>query len=314
VLLAGEKATGSPVAFSARSFLFGEPPYSVFDVLLGFVVPDEGLLYLLQPRNLALAFAQAIHFGINFGLATLPFWLLSRIHRLRGRSRLLGYVGCAGLLLIPLGLVVYACVRSTTHAGVPPTQGAIPVATVQDKVYCSEEYGISFRHPEYLELHSDLTKDRAPAGTVAQMISISAASFDPLTGIFVRIIEDPLRNEVYPEMYPPGWSALRVLTSGDLANLSYGDDTPETRAAVLEASDRITKTRIGGYDAGSYRLALDDSFPGHLYMRGAHVMTERRDLSLLVVGSDEPGVSGSVGAAYIDSLWGELVESLQIDF
>ena len=74
-------AQGNRAAEQLVDLLFGEAPFSVFDVLLGFEFPDEGLLFLLQPRNLAVGAIQAVHFGLNLGLVTLPFWLLKELRQ-----------------------------------------------------------------------------------------------------------------------------------------------------------------------------------------------------------------------------------------
>jgi hypothetical protein len=72
-------APSRSAAFLLHRFLFGDPPYSLFDVLLGFEIPDEGLVFLLQPHNLLLGLAQAAHFGANLGIVYLPSWLRDRL-------------------------------------------------------------------------------------------------------------------------------------------------------------------------------------------------------------------------------------------
>ena len=89
-------------ASAILDFLFGEPPYSVFDLLLGFEMPDDALFYLLQPRNWALGLVQAIHWGLNIGLAMLPFWLFSQTKKSAGMRKWLGYSGCLALVLVLL--------------------------------------------------------------------------------------------------------------------------------------------------------------------------------------------------------------------
>src|SRR3972149_5092387 len=64
-----QSSMGTPSAASqTHRFLFGDPPFSLFDVLLGFQIPDEGGVFLLQPHNLLLAFTQAVHFGLCLGI------------------------------------------------------------------------------------------------------------------------------------------------------------------------------------------------------------------------------------------------------
>jgi hypothetical protein len=72
---------GNQAAEHLVVFLFGNPPFSIFDVLLGLSLPDEGLLFLLQPRNLVVLAIQAAHFGMNLGLVYIPFWFVSKIRQ-----------------------------------------------------------------------------------------------------------------------------------------------------------------------------------------------------------------------------------------
>lgn len=59
-------------------FFFGQPPYSIFDLLLGFD-PTGGLLDLLHPRSLLVVTVQIIHFWVNYWMIKLPFRLVFRI-------------------------------------------------------------------------------------------------------------------------------------------------------------------------------------------------------------------------------------------
>ena len=79
--LTSSSNAGNGLAVEVLRFLYGEPPYSILDTLLGFYVPEQGLLFLLQPHNLLLALAQAIHFGANYGLSYGLFWLIERVRR-----------------------------------------------------------------------------------------------------------------------------------------------------------------------------------------------------------------------------------------
>ena len=67
-------------------FFFGQPPYSILDILLGFDVP-ESLIGILNPRNIVQAVLQAVHFLINWWLAGLPFRLFLFIEK-RGTENL----------------------------------------------------------------------------------------------------------------------------------------------------------------------------------------------------------------------------------
>lgn len=145
------------------------------------------------------------------------------------------------------------------------------------------------------------------------MTSVAAASDDPFIAVFVRIIEDPLRNEMFPNLYPPSADTLKILAVGDITDIEQ-DKTPANQSATISASENALVSRISGFDAVEYRVGLDSRTFGHRYVRGALVITPTRDISLYVVGSDEPGVSGSVEPRDVDALWDTFVDSLVIDF
>jgi hypothetical protein len=63
-------------------FFFGQPPYSIFNILFGFGVP-EALLSILNPRNIAQAVLQAVLFLLNWWLVGLPFRLILFIEKRR---------------------------------------------------------------------------------------------------------------------------------------------------------------------------------------------------------------------------------------
>ena len=301
-------------ASAILDFLFGEPPYSVFDLLLGFEMPDDALFYLLQPRNWALGLVQAIHWGLNIGLAMLPFWLFSQTKKSSRVRKWLGYSGCLALILVPLALTfsvwsglaepILGSLRSQTS----PTE-----VTSRDKHYSNDIYGIHFEYPDSLIVEADSMRDRAPPGQIVTRTTVLAASKDPVVGIVIRMIEDPLRNETFPGLYPPDSTVLRLLILGELYVFEY-DDTEQNESAIMAASDNATITKISGYDAAMYEVDLSSSTFGLRHIRGALVMTERRDISIFAVGSVEPGVRGSVEPEYVDSLWVNLVESIEIDY
>ena len=103
-----QSSLGRAFAPNATEFLFGNPPYSLTDILLGLEFPDEGLLYLLQPHNLAIAVTQAAHFGITIGLVYVPFFLFIKA-RTSPRHRVwLRVGGCLFALAIPVSIAVCA--------------------------------------------------------------------------------------------------------------------------------------------------------------------------------------------------------------
>ena len=66
------------------------------------------------------------------------------------------------------------------------------------KRYASSELGLGFYYPEFLSVKADTQKRRMPTGQLLTMTVISATRSDPFVGVLLRVIEDPLREELYP--------------------------------------------------------------------------------------------------------------------
>jgi hypothetical protein len=295
-------------AAQAHRFLFGHPPYSIVDVLLGFEVPDEGLLFLLQPHNLLLGFTQALHTGLNLLVVYGAAWLLATILARTSRRPWLRFGGCAAAaaLLLVLSLAAVTCVGSLS-AGSDP-------APTQIVSYQSTEYGIRFGYPDFLAVSSDSSADRGPSGELITMQSISATSSNPVVGIVISSIEDPLRDVLFPELYPiPRDDVFKTMAASEITSLDY-PRTDANRAALDDAIESAVITSVGGFPAVSYTASLEGTAMGHVHVRGALVITPRRDISLYVIGSDEGGVPGSVTTQAIDDLWETLVSTIRIEY
>jgi hypothetical protein len=63
--------------FQVMGFLFGQPPYSILNLLLGFDL-NLGLFGLFQPINLLRGMIQAAHFLANYWIVRFPFLYISR--------------------------------------------------------------------------------------------------------------------------------------------------------------------------------------------------------------------------------------------
>ncbi len=84
--LQNQAGSGAGMESQLLGFFFGQPPYSILDILLGFDVP-ETLIGIFNPRNILQALLQTAHFLINFFLAGLPFRLLMLLEK-RGADNL----------------------------------------------------------------------------------------------------------------------------------------------------------------------------------------------------------------------------------
>ncbi len=84
-LLQSRSVSGAGWESELLGYFFGQPPYSIFNILLGFTVP-EGLLAMLNPRNIAQAVLQAAHFLTNWWIVGLPFRLFLFLEK-RGNEK-----------------------------------------------------------------------------------------------------------------------------------------------------------------------------------------------------------------------------------
>jgi hypothetical protein len=119
-------SVGRAFAPSVTEFLFGNPPYTLTDILLGLEFPDEGLIHLLQPHNLTIAVTQAVHYGIAIGLVYMPFLLFIRA-RTSPRHRVWLRAGaCLSALAIPVSIAVLTAALVVRP---PPPDGVASPAT-----------------------------------------------------------------------------------------------------------------------------------------------------------------------------------------
>jgi hypothetical protein len=239
---------GSQISQQFLMFLFGKPPFSISDIFLGFQLFDEGVIFILQPRSWLIAIVQGIHFGLNIGIAYIPIWPLSRFKYWSSLQKRLACGGC--IVIIILGAVVTLRVLNSLWPSQPSD-----ISLVAQEQFSDPEFGVSFEYPDYLSLETNVQKDRGPDGELVTMKSILAASVDPTVAIYIKIIEDPLRNERFPDLYPPTEETLRTLTVGDISQFEF-PRSEENKEAVLMAAEEATFTTICGYTALTYDVTF----------------------------------------------------------
>jgi hypothetical protein len=296
---------GDAVAQSLLALFYGNPPYSLLDVILGLSIPDEPLLLVLQPRTYAIGIAQAVHFGANFLTLYAIFRLVQALPRVLWRRKWLTCgtcFGCLGMLALVVGIgVMYPHLSSST----PKTEY---------RPYDSAEFGVHFSYPTYIDLDAEQTKDRDSVGRLRKFTTITGGSHNPFVGIAIRIFEDPGGRADEPDSYPPSktlFDGLIALALGDMSAIGHSDKYSDE---VLSAVQMATTTRISGQPAAVYRLRIQHVEYGHMQIRGAVVISPRRDFDFLIMGCDEPEAPGSVSVEEIDRIWSEFVSSLKLDF
>jgi hypothetical protein len=216
--------------------------------------------------------------------------------------------GCVSAIVVVSAVVV---------GGVSLLDSAVSPETAESQRYLrfdNPEFGLEFEYPEYLEVSYDEASQQGPGGEFVSLISISATSTDPMLGVVFKIIEDPLRDLMFPSLYPvPPDNAFRTLVASEITLLEYPRNSSNS-AALESASDRAEITEVSGFPAATYTVSLEGTPIGHAYVRGALVITARRDVSLYVMGSDEPNAPGSVGRSDVDALWERVISGLIIDY
>jgi len=68
--------SGTGLETQLLEFFFGQPPYSIFNILLGFG-PPESLLGILTPRNILQAILQGLQFLANWWIIGMLFRLIA---------------------------------------------------------------------------------------------------------------------------------------------------------------------------------------------------------------------------------------------
>jgi hypothetical protein len=310
-------AAGSQAAAQTLAFLYGNPPYSFFDVLLGFQIPDEGLMFLLQPHNMLLGFAQAIHFGINLGLAFAPFWVFEKL-KTKTQSRPFLRSGACVVLVLALASLIIAgitCINSTRPSsgqGTPAVSSA-PASDSQEYVrFTDSEFGVRFEHPGTMV--PQVTRDSTVEGGVT-LSSISARFVDrrEVTTILFQAVDDPILASS-PGWYPPSEVQLRIFAASDLGILSL-DQTPDNISAIDGALDAASVDTVAGFPALTYRVFLNDSDLGYIYLKGAIIVTPARTYTLMAVGglSAESPIHEPVKPERVDEIWSHLLATIALE-
>jgi len=291
-------------------FLFGAPPYSVFDVLLGFQVPDEGLLFLFQLHNLLIALVQAVHTGINYGLAYLAFWLVEQLRsRTYGRPwlRASGCLGSIGLLVV-LALAGLLCFE-----GFGPSSEYQSSTPPPDYAHFSDPtFRIEFDYPSTM-VPQTTTDSRVEEGIRLSSITVRFVDRREVTTIFLQAVEDPTLT-ASPDWYPPSELQLRIFAAGDVGILSL-DRSPDNDAAIRSALDAARQGTIAGFPSIQYRVFLNDSQLGYIYLRGSTIVSPARSYTLMAIGglSAESPVHQPVKPERVDQIWETLLRSLSIE-
>jgi hypothetical protein len=229
------------LASEVLRFLYGEPPYSILDVLLGFAVPDQGLMFLLQPHNLLLALAQAVHFGLTWGLIYGLFWFVERSRRAAASGGSARLVGClAAIILIGAALYGVAQWYSSNRgasARVPANQGSSsrPISSPfaravcdHDEVqtYINDTYEVYQLYWPYVQKFSQAPN---PMGELVENGRWYQDVFHDATN-GARAIDPPPCAAAAHQHFIDGWAAL------SLSGFQADAGNPDLAAAEIESA------------------------------------------------------------------------------
>jgi len=306
-------AARSEAAAQTLAFLYGNPPYSIFDVLLGFQIPDEGIVFLLQPHNMLLGIAQALHYGINLALAFAPFWLLEKL-KAETNSRAFLCLGRSALLVLGLLCLTIAGITCINFTGASWRQGSsTPPSDSQEYVrFTDSQFGVEFEHPA--TMISQVTRDsRVEAGAILSSITARFVDRREVTTILFQAVDDPTLASS-PGWYPPSEIQLRIFAASDLGSLSL-DHTPDNTSAIEGALDAASVDSVAGFPALTYRVFLNDSELGYIYVRGAIIVTPARTYALMAIGglSAESSIHEPLVPERVDDIWSHLLATIALE-
>ena len=131
--------------------------------------------------------------------------------------------------------------------------------------------------------------------------------------LLVQTIEDPLRNEMFPALYPPTDTTLHLLVISSLSSLQF-THAQENMDEMDRAATNAVITSVSGFPAATFGLPLKGTPYGDVYMRGALIITDNRDVMALLFGADEQDTPGWVSRDVIDRLWERFASTLKLSY
>jgi hypothetical protein len=314
-LLAQLSEQGSQGADQALQFLFGQRPFSLFDILLGLELPDENasLLALLQLRTMAIAVIQALHYGVNCLVVYGFFRAVSWIGQRWWRRPLHAGAGCAAVIAALLAIVGCCRMCYATRATWLEWLRAHDGQTWEMTRYENDEWGIAFDCLESLEWSTEVSREKLEPGLQVTVAKITGVGPSAPAAYVVRIIESPLLEETYPNHSAPDEATLRSLALEEMTFLDT-EESADTLPARLRASQDGIVGDMAGFPAISYAIRLELPGVGEACVRGAVIVTHSRYVAVYAMASTGQGNPFSVEPEELDQLWEALAASLVLDY
>jgi hypothetical protein len=189
---------------------------------------------------------------------------------------------------------------------------AIPSPTLEYKLF--SDAGISINYPnDFIPTENKKTIPEENGLTGLETI-IQITSPDKSVGIRIELVEDPTAYIENPNLYPPSDDYLRLSAASAMGSPSISKSQVNETAAK-QAYENAIISPISGHHAITYKVLFkDDNFGGDIYMRGSVIITEKRDITVFLLGFPGLSANGSVNSEYIDKLWMNIINSVWIGY
>ena len=193
--------------------------------------------------------------------------------------------------------------------------GCFTEATPPTPIYYEtySENGLSFQYPADFSISTEEKIKPESNGQAGKLTTISLKNSDSSTIIKIDLIEDPLRDVMFPGQYPPSENLLRGFVAGEIGNINISK-SEANESAGKEAIEKAEIKPISSHHAALFKAQFEDEKFGEIYLRGAVVVTEKRDINIIMLGISGVSENQIVNSEFIDKLWSEIINSISITY
>jgi len=196
--------------------------------------------------------------------------------------------------------------------GSPTTQNSSQSTSRNEIVtwdwFSEQDIGIEFKYPAFLSISSETEKIRGTQGELITSDLIEARSKEPDIYLMIGTLEDPSIDVLFPERYPPDRFLFQMKIGRWLNNVRPDTSYKTDSDTILHTLDNFNITKISGHHAALYQAELEETVIGKAYVRGAEIITEDRDISIVMLGED------SLEPELFDEFWEGFIDSLSINY
>jgi hypothetical protein len=203
-------------------------------------------------------------------------------------------------------LFLVLAVTSCNQAGIDKTK-------TDFSSYVDEDWDISFFYPSTMVPQSK-TDSRIENNVKVSSNTIQLSDRKETSIVFIQIAEDPLVT-YDPEWFPPSNSQLKIFAALDIGILQF-EKSEQNKKTIDSALQTAEYDDICDFPSIRYRIFLNDTQYGHIYVRGASVITPIRSYTIMVIGglSKEGQIHKTVKPERVDEIWNKLLETISISY